>query len=561
MSSLFAGDAVLDNADGFTTLYNLSTAGNGSQGYEKGKMVPDSWKPTSLINGYKTYYSNGNRHYFSAGDTLKATFNIVKPSNMSSSIFAYAVDASWAKPTEPVVVPDSFPLTANSLEAYKIDAQLSNSLALTAGSIATLTIDVYDWQGASTLSSVEIEGPYFWDGLKKATVTSGGPGTQRYTCDISNDKGFVDVGSYPIVIRVLDTQSNPGALVDNIAWKVLPVPVIINHPPVCSANFDPQEPDPGQPVTFTDTSTDPDGGSDIKQSWWDWDNDGVWDEQGFTVQHTWNDPGVYTVNHKVVDSAGAVAVLSKPLTLDVGLFITLQEDMDHKVIGTKYNFISKTAPYASGSIIDVYNPTGPWDFTTIGLTDLTNSVTMLSPTDPEVASFVNDFSSNTTLFVKSSNIYSPFLPDLYEAEGPYFDGNLLYVYGFYGQVIGASPFGPPTTTNPLAIPYPLSIDTDYTFDINNPGFVLTYQVKAIGKGDVKVPYLGGTTYHCLVLRYKFNVSSTGLNGGTLNFAFVDDSGLIVANVVAVNYGTDYNFVPSSNEITGTALFQALNSIG
>jgi hypothetical protein len=128
-------------------------------------------------------------------------------------------------------------------------------------------------------------------------------------------------------------------------------------------------------------------------------------------------------------------------------------------------------------------------------------------------------------------------------------------------VIGSAKFGPPDTPEPLAIPFPESIVTNYVFDINNPGFVLTYQVRAIGQGDVTVPYGGGKTYHCLVLRTKFNISASGpLNGGTLNFAFVDDSGLVVANVVAVNVPPTYNFNPS-NKITGNATFQALNSIG
>jgi len=315
-------------------------------------------------------------------------------------------------------------------------------------------------------------------------------------------------------------------------------------------------------VTFTDQSTDPQGQSDINESWWDWDNDTVWDEEGLVVTHSWATEGAYTVGHKVVDMSGAECTLNPPVTVDVGTIITLQEDLAMKAIGSKYHYISKDAPYASGSIINVADLDGPWDFTTVSLSSVTNEVDILGRNDPEVASFVDDFNPATTHFVKSIELYDPFFPVLYQAEFHYFPTNQLFVYGFYDPyAIGSSPFGPPDTAESLAIPYPLSMTTDYQFNINQPGFVLTYQVKTIGKGDVTVPYGGGTTYHCLLVRYKFSVTAPEpVNGGTLDFAFVDDSGLVVANVIAVNDPPNLNFTPA-NSIIGSALFQALNTTG
>jgi hypothetical protein len=279
------------------------------------------------------------------------------------------------------------------------------------------------------------------------------------------------------------------------------------------------------------------------------------------VTHSWPAIGVYQINHKVKDKAGAESSLSEPLSIDVGLFITLAEDQVAKTIGTVYNYISEDLSYASGGVINVEDLDGPWDFTTIGLSTLTNSVEIIGDTDPEVAGFVGDFNSNTTHFLKSSNIYDPFFSVLYQAEYHYFPAETLYVYGFHDPfAIGSSPFDPP-----IIIPFPLTTATDYTYDVNNPGFVLTYQVKALGEGDVKVPYNSGTTYHCLLLRYKFNVSADEpiLNGGTLNFAFVTDSGVVVANVIAVNDPPIYTWNTSTNKInsTGMSLFQALNTIG
>lgn len=564
ISSLMEGNPTLANADGHTTLYNPTTAGNGFSGYIKGKYAPTFATPTATLNGYKAYYSNPNRRYFSAGATLVNTYYIVKPPSLKTFTFGYAVDASWAKPTQPVTVPDSFPLTANCAEAYKIDAHLSNPLASTEGSKTTLTIDVYDWQGASTIGAVAVEAPYFWSGLKNATPTSGGPGTKRFTCQLVNEFGFVDSGEYPIVIRVLDTSSSPGALIDNIGWKVFLVPVIINHPPVCSASVSNYDPNIGESVTFKDTSTDLEGPSDLDESWWDWDNDGTWDEQGFEVNHSWSSAGVYKINHMVKDKAGAIDTLDSPIEIDVGLYITISEDLASKKIGTTYQYISMDKSYTNGTIINVEDTDGPWDFTTIGLSSLANTVKILSDTDSEVAGFVNNFNAATTHFVKSTNMYDPFFPTLYQAEYHYVVGNLLYIYGFHDPfLIGSSPFGPPHTAEYLVIPFPLTTATNYSFDINNPGFVLTYQVKTLGEGDVKVPYGGGKTYRCLLVRYKFNVSAADpLNGGTLNFAFISDSGIVVANVIAVNDPPIYNWNTSTNKInpSGMTLFQALNNI-
>ena len=86
---------------------------------------------------------------------------------------------------------------------------------------------------------------------------------------------------------------------------------------------------------------------------------------------------------------------------------------------------------------------------------------------------------------------------------------------------------------------------------------------AIGQGEVTVPYNGGSTFNCLLVRQRFSISSAEpLNGGHLNFAFVADNGLVVANVIAVNDPPDYNWNYSTNKInpSGMALFQALNEI-
>jgi hypothetical protein len=553
------GNPILSNADGFTSLFNPSTEGNGFFGYLKGKIAPDGAPPTANLNGYKVYYNSTNRRYLLAGTVETATY-LVKPPTSGTFTFGYAVDCSWDIPTQPIVVPNSFPITANCLEAYKIETSLNHGLATALNATATLTVDVYDWQGAATILAVDVEGPYFWTGIKSGAAVAGGPGDKRFEVELINANNVVPAGDYPILIRVTDTESHPGELIDNIAYQLINVPVNINNSPVCSASVDKPEPGTGETVTFTDTSTDLDGATDIVESWWDWENDGVWDEEGSVVGHSFSANGIVYVNHKVKDAAGAEASLSDPMEFDIGMYITLPEDFDYKQPGMAFQYEALDTNYNSGAVINLDDTNGPWDFTTIGLNTEDDWRRIIDVTDPEVAGFVGNFNSNTTHFVKFENIFDPLFSLLYQAEFHYFTGNLLYNYGFYEPtIVGSAAFNPPADT--LAVPYPLSISTNYSFIKDNPGFYLDYTVKAIGRGNVTVPYGSGTTYDCLLVRYRFSVTADPpLQGGFLNFTFITDDGLVVAQVIAINMPPTYNWNTSMNSIypDGDASFQALH---
>lgn len=580
-SSLLQKNPQLLNPDGFTTLYEPATTSSGPlHGYFKGKMAPDFAWPNASVNGYKYFCDSipdpldlpdpaevldptyiQDRGAFRAGEINTRRFKIKTPIPIFT--FGYAVDANWAKPSEPYNVPDSWPLTANCPEVYLVETELSSPLPMSPGATTDLTIDVYDWQGAGTIVSLFIEGPNIWGGLIEAQLDSGGPATQRFTAELVNEFGFLPSGDYPILIRILDTESSPGAVIDNTGWKYLEIPIVQNHPPNCAAEVSIPEPGVGETITFTDTSTDPQGPGDLNESWWawDWENDQTWIEEGFEVDHSFDTPGIYLVNHKVIDNSGAEDTLDEPLELDVGMFITLQEDLDSKEIDRQYKYLTLDAAYGGGSIIDITDLDGPWDFTTIGLANPQSVVTIIDDSDSEVSGFVDDFNANTTHFVKYSGFYDLFLPVIYQAEYHYFTSDKLYIYGFHSPyLIGSAPLGPPDYDD-LIIPFPLYEDTDYSYEINIPGFFLLYGVTAIGEGTVTVPYDGDTVYDCLLVRYKFRVDAGGpVKGDTINFAFISDEGATVANVIAVNYPPTYNWIPASNHITGDAQFQALNEI-
>lgn len=70
----------------------------------------------------------------------------------------------------------------------------------------------------------------------------------------------------------------------------------------------------GQPVTFTDTSSDPDGY--IAARAWDLDNDGAFDDgTGATATRTFPAAGTYTVRLQVTDNQGATAVATRTVTV------------------------------------------------------------------------------------------------------------------------------------------------------------------------------------------------------------------------------------------------------
>ena len=583
-SSNFSNNPELLNADGFSSLYHPGTAGNGFQGYIKGKLAPDIGWPDATVNGYKYFCDSipdpldltdpaevidpsyvTDRGVFRAGEINTRRYKI--KSSTPAFSFGYAVDASWDTPGQPIVVPDSFPQTANCPEAWHIETEMSAPLATTANATASLVIDVYDWQGAGTITDVNVEAGYpsLWDGLITATEDTGGSGTKRFVAELINEFGNFPPGDYPVMVQVNDTESVPGGLIDKTAWKLIFVTVVINNNPVCAAEVSNPEPDIGETITFTDTSTDPDGPGDLKESWWDLDWDGEFETEGFEVEHSFDSSGIYYVDHKIIDNANASDTLDSPMEFDVGLFITLAEDLAAKDIGVEYRYTTLDAPYSNGSVIDITDTDGPWDFTTIGLGTPANTLEIIDDGDIEVSGFINDFNLATTHFVKYSGFYDPFIPVIYQAENHYFSTGFdkLYVYGFHDPyLIGSAPIGPPDTVEYLAIPYPLGDTTDYLFEIDDPGFFFKYAVEYVGTGEVTVPYDGGTIYDCLLFSYVFRVSAGGpVIGDTINFTFITDEGIVVANVISVNQPpTVYNWNPSANAIIGDARFQALNLI-
>jgi hypothetical protein len=223
------GDGELMNADGYTTLYNPTTAGHGTEGYLEGKVATDT-TPNATLNGFKRFVSDkpGNaRNAFWPQDTVVVTFQIREPSPL---VFGYAVDANWEPPiTKPVVDPmTDFSLSANCPEAWQISVSqepVGDGLTDSGGS-TILTIDVYDWQGKDDAHPVVVECPGLFDGQMNPTWKQDGAGFTTYEVTVENSK-VASQGQYRCLISKEAAENDSSdPWLDLTAYQVLELDVM-----------------------------------------------------------------------------------------------------------------------------------------------------------------------------------------------------------------------------------------------------------------------------------------------------------------------------------------------
>ena len=118
-------------------------------------------------------------------------------------------------------------------------------------------------------------------------------------------KAFTTTGHVRVGLKVRDADGDNAIVYSTLRVRSLTAPV---------ASFDalPDYPNAGEDVTFTSSSTDPQGAGDIASQQWDLDADGQFDDAtGPTATKAFEDPGYRRVKLRVVDAAGheSVAVL------------------------------------------------------------------------------------------------------------------------------------------------------------------------------------------------------------------------------------------------------------
>ncbi len=124
---------------------------------------------------------------------------------------------------------------------------------------------------------------------------------------------FPLTGTYMVQLRVTDSTGKSDMLdeplvVEVAAGQALPVAVAV------AQGF---EQTVGDAMLFDGrNSYDPDGGAIVKYEW-DWENDGIFDDEGETFEHAWVNPGIYTVHFRVTDDEGDTDTLPRPLRIAV----------------------------------------------------------------------------------------------------------------------------------------------------------------------------------------------------------------------------------------------------
>jgi PKD repeat protein len=92
--------------------------------------------------------------------------------------------------------------------------------------------------------------------------------------------------------------------------------VVTSIPPVADFTWTPLNPDHGETILFDASgSYDPDGYITFYE--WDWNHDGVYEENHTTptATHVWTSPGSYIITLRVTDNASSTAIKSKTVTI------------------------------------------------------------------------------------------------------------------------------------------------------------------------------------------------------------------------------------------------------
>jgi PKD repeat protein len=151
-----------------------------------------------------------------------------------------------------------------------------------------------------------------------ATASDPDGSITAYAWDLDNDGSFDDAsgssvqnyrfttpGSHVVALLVTDNNGATYSVQQTVATG--------NRAPSPAFSFSPSSPLTGVPVTFTSTSSDPDGS--IVTHEWDLDNDGTFETTGASVSRSFSLPGTYTVKLRVTDNSGAAAELPRDVVI------------------------------------------------------------------------------------------------------------------------------------------------------------------------------------------------------------------------------------------------------
>jgi YD repeat-containing protein len=122
----------------------------------------------------------------------------------------------------------------------------------------------------------------------------------------TTSKTFSKAGTYTVGLKVTDDSGASTTVSHTVT--------ITNRLPVAAFSSSPASPSTGDPITFTSSSTDPDG--TIASQAWDLDNDGAYDDgTAVTASKAFSKAGTYTVGLKVTDDNGGSTTTTRQVTV------------------------------------------------------------------------------------------------------------------------------------------------------------------------------------------------------------------------------------------------------
>ena len=229
--SLDGSSPYLINPDGFTNLFNPVEFPPDSApwpilGYFPGKLAfGDDF--TGTLNPFMAFCKDNPRRMFDAGATETVTIKLKYPSVPFE--FGYVVDASWMKVDDVVDPVTDFPSSANCLEPYRLDFQMSTELTSEPGDSTGIQVEVFDHQGIETISTVSIECPSLFDGEVYLDYSSqSGDDSWLFDGVITNENG-ASPGSYPVLVRAnsLESDFNLGELAAYQIEDISVIPTVV----------------------------------------------------------------------------------------------------------------------------------------------------------------------------------------------------------------------------------------------------------------------------------------------------------------------------------------------
>ena len=215
-------DAVQGDANGYTSLFNPTDFPSTLPGPPALKYFPGKHATggdlTATVNPYESFTTTPERMMFEAGgeDARKVRIRATE----GPIHFGYAVNACWY-PVDGVINDPAkdFPPEANCSEAVNVHGLVYPGLKPEIGSQALMDVSLQDHQGLETISTVTAEAPDLFGGTIPLVYDhTDAIGVYWYICYIANDNGAA-TGSYPVLIRVTDTEQDPN-LGEVDAWTV-----------------------------------------------------------------------------------------------------------------------------------------------------------------------------------------------------------------------------------------------------------------------------------------------------------------------------------------------------